>query len=69
MAFCDALGIVKPVVYGASFGGMVAMTSATRQPEHSRKFALVTDFGSPGAAKIHHDAGHKTADFTNQLSR
>ena len=29
-AFCDALGIERPIVYGASFGGMVALAYATR---------------------------------------
>ena len=29
-AFCDVLGIVKPIVLGASFGGMVALAYATR---------------------------------------
>ena len=33
-AFCDALGIVRPIVYGASFGGMVALAYATRHPDH-----------------------------------
>jgi len=33
-AFCDALGIERPVVLGQSFGGMVAMAYATRHPEH-----------------------------------
>jgi proline iminopeptidase len=41
-AFCDAIGIVKPVVYGASFGGMVAMTYATRHPDHPAKLVLVS---------------------------
>ena len=39
-AFCDALSIEKPVVYGASFGGMVAMAYATRHPEHPGKLVL-----------------------------
>jgi proline iminopeptidase len=39
-AFCDALGIVKPVVLGTSFGGMVAMAYATRHPEHPGKLIL-----------------------------
>lgn len=39
-AFCDALGIVKPVVLGNSFGGMVAMAYATRHPEHPGKLIL-----------------------------
>jgi len=29
-SFCGALGIEKPIVYGASFGGMVALAYATR---------------------------------------
>jgi proline iminopeptidase len=39
-AFCDALGIVKPVVMGNSFGGMVAMAYATRHPDHPGKIVL-----------------------------
>ncbi len=39
-AFCDALGIERPVVLGQSFGGMVAMSYATRHPEHPGKLIL-----------------------------
>jgi pimeloyl-ACP methyl ester carboxylesterase len=39
-AFCDALEIVRPVVLGISFGGMVAMSYATRHPEHPAKLVL-----------------------------
>ena len=41
-AFCDALEIEKPIVYGASFGGMVAMAYATRHPAHPQALALVS---------------------------
>ena len=41
-AFCNALGIEHPIVYGASFGGMVAMAYATRHPDHPRKLVLVS---------------------------
>jgi proline iminopeptidase len=41
-AFCDALGIVKPVVLGVSFGGMVTMSYATRHPDHPAKIILIT---------------------------
>jgi proline iminopeptidase len=41
-AFCGALGIEKPIVYGASFGGMVALSYATRHPEHPGKLILVS---------------------------
>jgi proline iminopeptidase len=40
--FCDLLGIEKPIVYGASFGGMVALAYATRHPGHSGKLILVS---------------------------
>ena len=39
-AICDALGIDKPVVYGNSFGGMVAMSYASRHPNHPGKLIL-----------------------------
>jgi proline iminopeptidase len=45
-AFCDALGIVKPVVLGVSFGGMVTMSYATRHPEHPAKIILITTMGA-----------------------
>jgi proline iminopeptidase len=38
--FCDALGIEKPIVFGNSFGGMVAMAYATRHPDHPGKLVL-----------------------------
>jgi len=31
---CDVLGIEKPIVFGQSFGGMVAQSYATRHPDH-----------------------------------
>jgi pimeloyl-ACP methyl ester carboxylesterase len=40
--FCDALGIEKPVVLGVSFGGVVAMSYATRHPDHPSKLILIT---------------------------
>ncbi|NMO17348.1 alpha/beta hydrolase [Pyxidicoccus fallax] len=41
-AFCDALGIHKPVVLGASFGGFVAQAYATRFPEHPGRLVLLS---------------------------
>jgi pimeloyl-ACP methyl ester carboxylesterase len=38
--FCQALGIEKPVVYGLSFGGMVAMSYAARHPEAPSKLVF-----------------------------
>jgi pimeloyl-ACP methyl ester carboxylesterase len=39
-AFCDALEIEKPIVWGASFGGMVAQSYATRHAGHPAKLIL-----------------------------
>jgi proline iminopeptidase len=39
---CDALGIVKPIVCGLSFGGFVAQSYATRYPEHPGKLILLS---------------------------
>ncbi len=41
-AFCQALEIEKPIVYGSSFGGIVAMAYAIHYPEHPGKLALVS---------------------------
>jgi pimeloyl-ACP methyl ester carboxylesterase len=40
--FCEALGIDRPIVLGASFGGMVALSYATRHPEHPSKLILIS---------------------------
>lgn len=40
--FCLALGIERPIVYGESFGGIVAMAYATRHPQHPGKLVLVS---------------------------
>ncbi|WP_275185811.1 alpha/beta hydrolase [Bradyrhizobium sp. CSA112] len=40
--FCDALGIVDPIVLGASFGGMVALSYATRHPAHPSRLILIS---------------------------
>jgi pimeloyl-ACP methyl ester carboxylesterase len=53
-ALCDALGIVKPVVYGNSFGGMVAMAYATRYPDHPGKLIL-----SSTAARLRLDVTYR----------
>lgn len=37
---CDALGVTRPIVYGASFGGMVAQRYIARHPEHPAKVVL-----------------------------
>ena len=38
--FCDALGIENPIIYGNSFGGMVAMSYACRHPGQPARLIL-----------------------------
>jgi pimeloyl-ACP methyl ester carboxylesterase len=40
VGLCDALGIVKPIVFGQSFGGMVAQRYIARHPRHPGKVIL-----------------------------
>jgi len=48
-AFCDVLGIMHPIVLGASFGGMVALAYATRHPAHPSKLVLVSTEAAGGS--------------------
>ena len=41
-AFCEALGIARPIVLGASFGGVVALAYATRHSDHPSKLVLIS---------------------------
>jgi len=65
--FCEALRIDKPVVFGQSFGGMVAMAYGARHPEQPSKlifsstagrmnlpatYALMERLGGPDAKRI-----------------
>lgn len=45
---CDVLGIEHPVVFGASFGGFVALNYALRHPDHPARLVL-----SSTTARIH----------------
>lgn len=38
--FCDAIGITKPIVYGHSLGGFVAMLYGARHPGHASALIL-----------------------------
>jgi pimeloyl-ACP methyl ester carboxylesterase len=50
-AFCDVLGIERPIVLGAAFGGKVAMAYATRHPTHPAKLILISTEASGGTHK------------------
>src|SRR5919108_3031657 len=48
-AFCETLGIVDPIVLGASFGGMVALAYATRHPDHPSRLILISTEAAGGS--------------------
>lgn len=56
--FCRVLEIEKPIVMGQSFGGFVAMSYATRHPDHPRKLIL-----SSTAADMQRRAARSIAKF------
>jgi proline iminopeptidase len=57
-AFCQALEIERPIVMGQSFGGFVAISYATRHPEHPGKLIL-----SSTAAAMHRYVERSVALF------
>jgi proline iminopeptidase len=59
--FCQALEIEKPIVMGQSFGGMVAMSYASRHPEHPGKLIL-----SSTAADMRRRAERSIAKFAER---
>jgi proline iminopeptidase len=44
-AFCDAIGIARPIVAGLSMGGCVAMLYGIRHPGHASALMLPSTFG------------------------
>lgn len=48
---CDALGVVKPVVLGQSFGGFVAQRYLARHPSHAAKVILSSTSHHMGLAR------------------
>lgn len=55
-AFCDAVGITSPVIYGHSLGSFVAMVYAIRHPAHPRRLVLQSAFAR-------FDLGRITGEF------
>jgi proline iminopeptidase len=50
--FCEALGIERPIVFGNSFGGMVAMAYASRHPDHPGKVVFSSTSAKADRARM-----------------
>jgi proline iminopeptidase len=68
-AFCDALGIERPIVFGWSFGGMVAMAYATRHPDHPAKLILQSTMGRLEVGRIVEDFRRAGGDEAAEAAR
>jgi proline iminopeptidase len=44
-AFCEAVGVESPIVYGHSLGAMIAAAYAVRHPDHPRALVLQSGMG------------------------
>jgi len=51
-ALCDVLGIERPIVFGASFGGFVALNYAIRHPEHPAKLVLASTMAHVNVERV-----------------
>ncbi len=51
-AFCDKLGIERPIVLGQSFGGFVAQSYAARHPDHPAALILSSTASRIDLAKV-----------------
>ncbi len=69
--FCSALGIEKPVVFGQSFGGMVAMHYAARHPDGPSKVILSSTAAcflmDETAKMMAHLGGPRAADLAREF--
>jgi proline iminopeptidase len=69
-AFCDAIGIVRPIVAGHSMGGCVAMLYGIRHPAHASALMFLSTFARLDLDRLtdgfRHVAGDRVADLARQ---
>ena len=66
---CDALGIERPIVLGASFGGFVAQNYATRYPDHARGLILSVTAAKVDFEVIYHAFGKIGGPAAEDIAR
>ena len=68
-AFCDALGIVRPVVLGHSMGGFVAILYGSRHPGHASGLILLSTFARFDLDRITEGFRSVAGDEVGELAR
>jgi pimeloyl-ACP methyl ester carboxylesterase len=68
-AFCDALGIVRPIVLGHSMGGFVAMLYGARHPGHAGALVLQSTHARYDLARIVEGFRAVAGDEVAELAR
>lgn len=68
-AFCDALGIAKPIVYGHSMGGFVAMLYGARHPGHAGALVLQSTMARFDLARLVEGFRRVAGDDVAELAR
>jgi pimeloyl-ACP methyl ester carboxylesterase len=68
-AFCDTVGITRPVVYGHSMGGYVAMLYAARHPGHAAALVLQSTNARFDLDRLVEAFRHVAGDDVAELAR
>jgi proline iminopeptidase len=68
-AFCDAVGIGRPVVYGHSMGGFVAMLYGARHPGHAAALVLQSTNARFDLERLVEGFGRLGGDDVAELAR
>ncbi len=68
-AFCDLLGIVRPIVYGHSMGGFVAMLYGARHPGHASALVLQSTMARFDLARLVEAVRRVADDDVAELAR
>mmetsp|Transcript_27666 Transcript_27666/g.51413 ORF Transcript_27666/g.51413 Transcript_27666/m.51413 type:complete len:286 (-) Transcript_27666:889-1746(-) len=66
---CDVLEIEKPIIYGASFGGYVAQSYATRHPDHIGALILASTAAHVDFEQIYAAFGNIGGAEAGQIAR
>lgn len=66
---CQTLGVEKPIIYGASFGGFVAQAFATKYPKHLGALVLAATTAHVNFEEIYAAFGRIAGDTAEQAAR